>query len=106
MPIKKMTTATFKITMKSLNFADSLMPRTRMADTTQRIATATKLTFPGMGSNGEATRARGSSIPNDIRMESNVAAQLTETVAAPTAYSNTNAQPIIQATSSPSVAYE
>ena len=34
-PIKKITTATFTITMKSLNRADSRMPRMRMAETAQ-----------------------------------------------------------------------
>ena len=50
--------------------------------------------------------ARGNWISNERRIESNVAAQLTDTVAAPTAYSKTSAHPIIQATSSPMVAYE
>src|SRR6476620_10249854 len=98
------TTATFRITIKSLNFADSLIPRMRIAETAQRIRTAIKLILPGCAENGDATSARGNSIPNDVRMESNVAAQLTETVAAASAYSRIDAQPIIQAGSSPSVA--
>ncbi len=72
----------------------------------QMMITATMLMLPGTGSNGEATIPCGKLIPNDTRMELKVAAQLTETVAAPTAYSSTSAQPMIQATSSPRVAYE
>src|ERR1700722_18245697 len=104
MPMKKMTTATFKATIKLLKVADSLMPRMRTTVTKQRMATATKFTLPGIGSNGEATRSWGKSMPKDLRIELNVSAQLTETVAAPIAYSSTSAQPMIQATISPSVA--
>src|SRR5689334_15673693 len=104
MPIKNTTTATFKTTIKSLNFADSLIPRISTAEITQRISTAIRLILPGCGSNGDATIDRGISMPNDTRIESNVAAQLTDTVAAATAYSSTSAQPIIHAANSPKVA--
>src|SRR5579872_7431169 len=102
--MNRITTTTFSTTMKSLTLADSLMPRIRIAEMRQMMTTATRLMEPGCAANGEATKVRGRLIPKDCRMESKVAAQLTETVAAPTAYSRTSAQPIIQATSSPMVA--
>ena len=90
--------------MTSLIDADSRMPRINVNDTTQRMATATRLIVPGCGANGDVTMARGISMPNPRRIASNVAAQLTDTAAAPTAYSSTSAQPMIQATNSPMVA--
>src|SRR5579875_718118 len=104
--MKKMTTATLVITIKSLNFADSLMPRMRMPEMMQMMIIASKLTVPGAGSKGEETMARGNLTPKESMMESKVADQLTATVAAPTAYSRTRAQPMSQAMSSPMVAYE
>src|SRR5690242_7658638 len=105
-PTKKMTTVTLMTTMMSLNRADSRIPRIRMPEMMQMMMTANRFSLPGMGSKGEATSERGRVIPNESMIESKVAAQLTETVAAPTAYSSTSAQPMIHAASSPMVAYE
>ena|ERR1041385_7161195 len=98
------TTDTLITTISALNRADSLMPTIRMPEIMAMISAAGRLTTPGLGLHGEASRDCGRLMPNDFSIESTVADQLTETVAAPTAYSNTSAQPMIQATISPSVA--
>ena len=54
---------------------------------------------------GALASAPGTSIPTSLRKLTNVADQPTPTVAAPMAYSRIRSQPMIHATTSPSVAY-
>src|SRR5882724_6162837 len=103
--MNRITTVTFNTTIKELNRADSWIPITRMEETTTSTATAGRFkTPPAMPSKGDESTESGKSIWNECRIETKVEDQLTATVAAPTAYSSTNAQPMIQASSSPTVA--
>ena len=91
-------------TITALNRADSCTPMIRMVEMAATITTATRLTVPGVLSKGEASSACGIRMLKSARIDAMVADQLTATVAAPTAYSRTSAQPMIQASNSPMVA--
>src|SRR6476469_207433 len=106
------TTPTLMATITPLTRDDSRMPitrsvvaasDTRMAGTLTSAVTvepsARVMTVPGA-----ATNRAGSGIPMSWNSDTTYADQPTATVAAPSAYSRTRSQPIIHATSSPSVA--
>src|SRR5688572_18608326 len=105
----KMTmTATFKTTITELNLADSLTPITRTIESNTTTKTAGRFMTPRTiepsasftCSNGDANKVGGRAIPKSLSMDCSVADHPTDTVAAPTAYSNTRTQPMIQARSS------
>ena len=106
------TTATFTNTITLLTFADSLMPMTRsvvmiaMMMTAGRLKTAVMVepsarvtTVPRA-----ADSAGGTMIPMSLRNETTYPDHPIATVTAPSAYSSTRSQPMIQAKISPSVA--
>ena len=123
--IKRMI-ATFRITMKLLTFADSLMPMTRIVDIRTTMNTAGRLIQAPVKFSpacpqpaapaaacasvhhcvGDAESCAGIVMPKRPSSETRWPDQPTPTVAAPAAYSSTRSQPMIQATSSPMVAYE
>src|SRR5437667_493617 len=123
--IKKMMVS-LSSTMKLLTFADSLMPITRIVDITATTNTAGRLMMapvrlspvcahPAMAAwtfaavhhvVGAAVSPAGSLRPKLPSRLTKWPDQPTPTVAAPAAYSSTRSQPMIQATSSPMVAYE
>src|SRR3984957_10255103 len=94
---------TFKATIPALNFADSEMPMIRIMEITRMMKMAGRLTTPP--SNGDLVRAGGKESPKVPRSLTRYFDQLTDTVAAPTAYSSVRSQQIIHASSSPMVAY-
>src|SRR5213082_431400 len=120
------TMATFRITMRLFTRADSLIPMTSTADISATIKTAGRLTIapvrlsPGCAHPtawaatcavvhswvGGAVRLAGIRTPNRPSSDTKWPDQPTPTVAAPAAYSSTRSQPMIQAASSPMVAYE
>ena len=115
---------TFRITMKLLTLADSLMPITRIVDISTTMNTAGKLSHapvkfrparpqPATACStcravhhcvGEAARWGGITMPNWLSSDTRWPDQPTPTVAAPAAYSSTRSQPMIQAMNSPIVA--
>src|SRR5213593_1455890 len=120
------TIATLRITMRLLTRADSLIPITSTADISPTIPTAGRLMMapvkfsPGWAHPttcaatcvavhncvGGAVRLAGMWTPNSPSRDTKWPDQPTPTVAAPAAYSSTRSQPMIQAISSPMVAYE
>ena len=93
------TITTLTTTIAIFARADSPMPRISNSETATITATAPKLTLtPAIGTIVAIWRPRLSNSSTRWRD------QLTETVAAPIAYSSTRSQPMIQATSSPKVA--
>src|SRR5437660_11097217 len=120
------TIATLRITMRLFTRADSLIPITSTADISATIPTAGRLmrapvSFrPGWAHPttcaatcvavhncvGGAVRLAGMWTPNRPSRDTKWPDQPTPTVAAPAAYSTTRSQPMIQAASSPMVAYE
>ena len=119
-------TPIFTITMKLLNPADSRIPMTRIVVIARMMHTAGRFTIAPVAcqpatphpatacctwvavqnTNGGLVSLGGISIPKRLTKLTNVADQPTPTVAAPMAYSRIRSHPMIQATSSPSVAYE
>ena len=122
----KARTPIFTITMKLLNPADSRIPMTRIVVIARMMHTAGRFTIAPVAcqpatphpatacctwvavqnTNGGLVSLGGISIPKRLTKLTNVADQPTPTVAAPMAYSRIRSHPMIQATSSPSVAYE
>src|SRR5579864_5382222 len=108
-PMKMSTTETLIITAALFKLADSLTPMTRMAVTTTIAAKAKMSTFaeiacPNSEKESEGVGLNGTFAPKKLTRLLTYPLHPTATVAAPKAYSRTRAQPIIQATSSPSVA--
>src|SRR5262249_10217735 len=111
-PTNSSSTATFTTTITVLNPADSLIPMTRIAETTTTMIAAGTLNTPAtVLPSGSATRdpggpdnAAGKWIPMSCRMLTKFPDHPTAIVAAPSAYSSTRSQPMIHANSSPSVA--
>src|SRR4051812_13097948 len=115
--ITRRTMATLAMTMMPLTNADSFMPRmsSRLSMSTMKSAgrfmMPWAMTLPWVSVsvwNGEWLHAKGT-FGEPGRNSSSLlrySLQAMETVAAPTAYSSTRSQPMIQATSSPMVAYE
>src|SRR5207237_3278559 len=115
-----------RITIRLLTLADSLMPITRIVDIRTTMKTAGRLSnapvklspacphpatacctcTPVHHCVGDAARCGGIVMPSWPRSDTRWPDQPTPTVAAPAAYSSTRSQPMIQATSSPIVAYE
>jgi hypothetical protein len=88
------------------------MPRISSSETATMIRIAGRLTRPVTVapsasvtlSNGETTSRAGRLSPQSCSSDTTYRDQLTDTVAAPTAYSSTRSQPMIHATISPMVA--
>src|SRR3954453_12702722 len=106
-------TPTLTATMIVFVVVDSRTPTSNSSVTAHVISTAgrlkTAVTEPPFASitcvPGAALTAAGNCSPSCPRRLDRCPDQLTATVAAPSAYSSTRSHPIIQATSSPSVAY-
>src|SRR5262245_64494893 len=104
---------TLRRTMMVFNRADSRMPKIKMSEVRTTMNTAGRLTNPCANdpsakvtiSNGGDANRTGNEMPSNFKIWTKVADQLTETVAADTAYSSTRSQPIIHARYSPIVAY-
>ena len=96
--------------MNPLTNADSLVPRISSPVSSSRMNTAGVFIMPcaplAAVSNGECDHAYGMRQPNQSRTRFAYSLHAMATVAAPTAYSRTKSQPIIQAINSPIVAYE
>src|SRR5476649_2517477 len=111
-PITIRTIATFVITMMPFTNADSAVPRTRINESTSRMATAGMFMMPcvpvpAIVSSGEWLHSYGTGLIWMMRSRLFIYwLHAIATVAAPTAYSSTRSQPMIQATSSPIVVYE
>src|SRR3954467_12069141 len=103
------TMVTLVTTMTLLTTADSRVPRISSADRIPRMTIAgmfmTPVT-PSIDSNGECRHWYGISSPMYPSTRLKNSLQAVATGAAPTAYSRTRSQPMIQATNSPIVAYE
>src|SRR6267154_3128264 len=117
---------TLSMTMKLLTVADSLMPMTRIVDMRMTMNTAGRLIHAPVKTSpafvhpataavtfawvhhcvGEPASCAGNVMPKLLSSETKWPDQPTPTVAAPAAYSSTRSQPMIQAASSPMVAYE
>src|SRR5882724_219125 len=114
MTMKTTMTETFRKTMTALTVEDSWVPLTKSNEISTTTNTAGRLMKPWMVvpsvrrtcCHGEAKRAGGRLMPKLCNKATRVADQPMETVAAPTAYSSTRSQPMIQASNSPMVAYE
>src|ERR1043165_4508153 len=107
--ITSRTIVTLVITIRLLTKADSRVPRISSADSSARMTIAGMLTMPltpPMDSNGEWRNSYGMSHPTYPSTRLKYSLHAIATVAAPTAYSSTRSQPMIQAISSPMVAYE
>src|ERR1700743_1845973 len=109
MAINTSTIATFINTITALTVADSCVPLMSNKDNKSNINNAGRLIIPWWVvpsimafSNGEWHHSNGIRPPSSLLAYS---LQLIDTVAAPSAYSSTSAQPITQATISPIVAY-
>ena len=106
------TTASFTKTMTLLTFADSLMPMTSSVVMIAMMMTAGRLKTAVMVDPSArvtavpraADSAGGTVIPMSLRNETTYPDHPIATVTAPSAYSSTRSQPMIQATISPSVA--
>ena len=103
------TMATLTTTIRPLTKADSWVPRMSRAESSARITTAgtfmiPEMSVPGMVSKGECVHWYPSSMPKKPRTRLKYSVQAMATVEAPTAYSSTRSQPMIQATNSPMVA--
>ncbi len=123
---KTTRTPVLTMTMKLLNPADSRIPSTRIVVMARTMNTAGRLTIAPVACqpatlhpatacatcvaeqnrNGGPASTSGTWTPRRSRKLTNVADQPTPTVAAPMAYSRIRSHPMIQATNSPSVAYE
>jgi hypothetical protein len=109
----KSTTATFTITITALTRADSWMPTTSRTVAAAAMSIAGRLTtavaaVPSASTTavpGAALNSGGNWTPKSASRLTTYPDQPTATVAAPKAYSRIKSQPMIQATSSPSVAY-
>src|SRR6267378_2519875 len=107
------TTATLMNTITLLKLADSLIPTTSSVVTSPMMITAGRLkTAATCVPSGQVTivpraaeRAHGTSMCKSCRNDTTYPDQPIATVTAPSAYSSTRSQPMIQAMSSPSVAY-
>ena len=97
-------TAIFRNTIRPFTKELPAVPRIRMRLMAITMRIAGILTIPP--SHGQAVKACGSSIPMLFRKNTMYRLQLILTVVAATVYSSTRSQPIIQAMSSPMVAYE
>jgi hypothetical protein len=115
-----------RITIRLFTLADSRMPMTRMVDISATMITAGRLTsapvmFRPVWAHpatplatfsavhqavGALVRLAGRWIPKLLKRLTRWPDQPTPTVAAPAAYSSTRSHPMIQAISSPMVAYE
>src|SRR4029079_17887644 len=109
--ITSRTIDTLMMTMIELTTADSWVPRISSAVRIARMNTAGTFMMPctpvsAITSNGECVHSYGIRGPNHARTRLAYSLHAIATVAAPTAYSSTRSQPMIQATSSPMVAYE
>ena len=101
--MKNSRIASLKMTMKKLALAVSRTPRTSRNVTAATIATAGRFTFPP--SSGGFAIDSGSANPNAFSRNSlRLPPQPTATAATETPYSRIRSQPMIHATSSPSVA--
>ena len=102
------TMATFVTTMMPLTNADSCVPRMSSSDSARRMNIAGMFMMPCDAVHRSRTAngaiAYGTFNPMYSRMRLKYSLQAIATVAAPTAYSSTRSQPMIQATSSPIVA--
>src|SRR5262249_4283002 len=104
---------TLRTTIIMFKRADSRMPAIQMTEVSTTMNTAGKLTNPYANepsakvtiSNGEDANRAGKEMPSNFKIWTKVADQLTDTVAADTAYSSTKSQPMIHARYSPIVAY-
>ena len=83
-----------------------LWPTTAHAQAPSSAGTFMMPLTPSIVSNGEWRHWYGMSMPTYSSTLLKYSLQAMATVAAPTAYSRTRSQPMIQATSSPIVAYE
>src|SRR3984957_14898620 len=113
--ITRITIATLTYTITLLNRADSLIPTTNSVVISPTSTTAGTLIMPpGTRSSalaasfqwrGAWVSARGIVIPSSFMPSEKYPAQPTATVAAPNRYSRMRSHPMINAMSSPSVAY-
>src|SRR5689334_15780985 len=108
------TIDTFVMTIRPLTSADSRMPRMSSSDSAATIRKAGTFMMPWAVtaplastsfSNGECDQAYGTCTPTYESSLLRYSLQAMPTVAAPMAYSSTRSQPMIQAMSSPMVAY-
>src|SRR5688572_7821765 len=111
MPMNIRTMAVFRITIRPLTKADSFVPRISRRVRTRMMITDGTFIMPetpdtGSVSKGECDHWYGIRMPNHSSTRLAYSLQAMATVAAATAYSRIKSQPMIQATSSPIVAYE
>src|SRR5438552_11465946 len=110
--MKSSTTASLMNTMALLTVADSLMPTTSSVVTIAMMTTAGRLKMAVVVPSAQVTSvpraaesAHGKSMCKAVRKnDTTYPDQPIATVTAPSAYSSTRSQPMIQANSSPSVA--